>query len=345
MATVDWIALAVVVALGVRRLAAGARRERSLARRARRRGLRRLAARAASAERRGELALDAVRRASSARSPARRSSSSLASLAGSFVRGGLKLTPLRLLDSAGGNLLRRGHRARARLGARRDGAARSRVRRRSAARRSARRSSSASNAHVPPAPAAALARAHRPDPGDHRAAAAARVAAEPAIVRDPDGAPRAGLGRPRARHRLRRSASKAAAGSSRRESSRLPRTSSPVSTTRTWRSRARAARPRRRRRVRREERPRDPPRPRRRRRRPRCVPRRSATGRAVAIVGYPGGGPLTATPGRIGETAAVLTRDAYGHGPVSRTITAVAGTYGTATRAARRSTPTATCRR
>jgi S1-C subfamily serine protease len=50
-------------------------------------------------------------------------------------------------------------------------------------------------------------------------------------------------------------------------------------------------------------------------------PRRGA---AVAILGYPENGPLTATPGRIGDTAPVLTRDAYGHGPVSRTITAVA---------------------
>jgi S1-C subfamily serine protease len=49
------------------------------------------------------------------------------------------------------------------------------------------------------------------------------------------------------------------------------------------------------------------------------------SGRAVAIVGYPEGGPLTATPGRVGETATVLTRNAYGHGPVSRSIIAVAG--------------------
>lgn len=48
-------------------------------------------------------------------------------------------------------------------------------------------------------------------------------------------------------------------------------------------------------------------------------------GRPVAILGYPENGPLTATPGRIGETATVLTRDAYGRGPVSRTITAIAG--------------------
>ena len=30
---------------------------------------------------------------------------------------------------------------------------------------------------------------------------------------------------------------------------------------------------------------------------------------------------LTAIPGRVGTTATVLTRDAYGHGPVERTIT------------------------
>jgi S1-C subfamily serine protease len=47
-------------------------------------------------------------------------------------------------------------------------------------------------------------------------------------------------------------------------------------------------------------------------------------GTSVAILGYPENGPLSATPGRIGDTAAVLTRDAYGRGPVTRTITAVA---------------------
>jgi hypothetical protein len=48
-------------------------------------------------------------------------------------------------------------------------------------------------------------------------------------------------------------------------------------------------------------------------------------GAAVAIVGYPLNGVLTATPGRIGRTATVLTQDALGHTPVARTITAVAG--------------------
>jgi S1-C subfamily serine protease len=48
-------------------------------------------------------------------------------------------------------------------------------------------------------------------------------------------------------------------------------------------------------------------------------------GAPVAVVGYPENGPLTSTAGRIGRTASVLTQDAYGHGPVSRTITALAG--------------------
>jgi len=48
-------------------------------------------------------------------------------------------------------------------------------------------------------------------------------------------------------------------------------------------------------------------------------------GASVAIVGYPLNGPLDAEPGRIGRTASVLTDDAYGHGPVLRTITSLAG--------------------
>lgn len=47
-------------------------------------------------------------------------------------------------------------------------------------------------------------------------------------------------------------------------------------------------------------------------------------GTAVAILGYPENGALSAKPGRIGDTSAVLTRDAYGRGPVTRAITAVA---------------------
>jgi S1-C subfamily serine protease len=48
-------------------------------------------------------------------------------------------------------------------------------------------------------------------------------------------------------------------------------------------------------------------------------------GAPVAILGYPLDGGLTATPGRIGRTATVLTQDAFERGPVARTITAVAG--------------------
>jgi S1-C subfamily serine protease len=52
------------------------------------------------------------------------------------------------------------------------------------------------------------------------------------------------------------------------------------------------------------------------------VPR---TGAAVAILGFPESGPFSATPGRIGRTATVLARDAYGDGPIARTITSVRG--------------------
>ena len=48
-------------------------------------------------------------------------------------------------------------------------------------------------------------------------------------------------------------------------------------------------------------------------------------GAAVAIVGYPESGPLTATPARVGQTGTVLTDDAYGRGPVRRTVTTLRG--------------------
>jgi S1-C subfamily serine protease len=47
--------------------------------------------------------------------------------------------------------------------------------------------------------------------------------------------------------------------------------------------------------------------------------------RPVGIVGYPLNGPLDVEPGRVGRTEQALTDDAYGHGPVSRTITSLAG--------------------
>ena len=49
------------------------------------------------------------------------------------------------------------------------------------------------------------------------------------------------------------------------------------------------------------------------------------SGDAVAIVGYPENGPLSAVPGRLGATSEVLSEDAYGHGPVPRTITSLRG--------------------
>lgn len=45
----------------------------------------------------------------------------------------------------------------------------------------------------------------------------------------------------------------------------------------------------------------------------------------VALMGYPGDGPLAVEPGRIGDTARVTTDDAYGRGPVSRLITSLRG--------------------
>jgi S1-C subfamily serine protease len=48
-----------------------------------------------------------------------------------------------------------------------------------------------------------------------------------------------------------------------------------------------------------------------------------SSGQAVAILGYPENGPLAAVPGRLGSTTVVLSEDAYGHGPVARTVTSV----------------------
>jgi S1-C subfamily serine protease len=48
-------------------------------------------------------------------------------------------------------------------------------------------------------------------------------------------------------------------------------------------------------------------------------------GEKVAILGYPGGGAFSAGAGRIGRTSRVLSEDAYGEGPVLRTITTLRG--------------------
>jgi S1-C subfamily serine protease len=49
-------------------------------------------------------------------------------------------------------------------------------------------------------------------------------------------------------------------------------------------------------------------------------------GVAVVLVGYPANGPLSLIPGRLGDTSAFVSRDAYGRGPVTRTVTAIRGT-------------------
>jgi S1-C subfamily serine protease len=53
--------------------------------------------------------------------------------------------------------------------------------------------------------------------------------------------------------------------------------------------------------------------------------RKPKSGEAVAILGYPENGPLRIVAGRLGSTTVVLSEDAYGHGPVARTITSLRG--------------------
>jgi S1-C subfamily serine protease len=49
------------------------------------------------------------------------------------------------------------------------------------------------------------------------------------------------------------------------------------------------------------------------------------SGTAAGILGYPLDGPFNAEPGRIGQTQVVNTQDAYGNGPVQRSITSLRG--------------------
>jgi S1-C subfamily serine protease len=49
------------------------------------------------------------------------------------------------------------------------------------------------------------------------------------------------------------------------------------------------------------------------------------SGTAAAILGYPLDGGFDAEPGRIGQTTVVSTQDAYGDGPVLRSITSLRG--------------------
>ena len=49
------------------------------------------------------------------------------------------------------------------------------------------------------------------------------------------------------------------------------------------------------------------------------------SGTAAAVLGFPENGPFAVTPARIGRTSVVLAEDAYGSGPVTRTITSLSG--------------------
>ena len=49
------------------------------------------------------------------------------------------------------------------------------------------------------------------------------------------------------------------------------------------------------------------------------------TGTSAAILGFPGNGPYDVRAGRVGETREVITQDAYGQGPVRRSITSLRG--------------------
>jgi uncharacterized membrane protein required for colicin V production len=48
-------------------------------------------------------------------------------------------------------------------------------------------------------------------------------------------------------------------------------------------------------------------------------------GEPVAVLGFPENGPFAMTPARIGRTSVVLAEDAYGSGPVQRSITSLRG--------------------
>jgi Trypsin-like peptidase domain/Colicin V production protein len=49
------------------------------------------------------------------------------------------------------------------------------------------------------------------------------------------------------------------------------------------------------------------------------------SGTAAAVLGFPENGPYTVVPARLGGTSTVVTQDAYGRGPVERTITSLRG--------------------
>jgi hypothetical protein len=56
-----------------------------------------------------------------------------------------------------------------------------------------------------------------------------------------------------------------------------------------------------------------------------AIARRSPSGTAAAILGYPLDGAFDAEPGRLGQTESVRTQNAYGEGHIQRSITALRG--------------------
>jgi S1-C subfamily serine protease len=59
--------------------------------------------------------------------------------------------------------------------------------------------------------------------------------------------------------------------------------------------------------------------------RPLKLAHNTPAGTAAGILGYPLDGPFDVEPGRVGQTETVSTEDAYGNGPVLRSITALRG--------------------
>jgi Trypsin-like peptidase domain/Colicin V production protein len=51
----------------------------------------------------------------------------------------------------------------------------------------------------------------------------------------------------------------------------------------------------------------------------------AGAGASAAILGFPENGPYTVEPGRLGRTSKVVTQDAYGRGPVTRSIVSLRG--------------------
>jgi Trypsin-like peptidase domain/Colicin V production protein len=51
----------------------------------------------------------------------------------------------------------------------------------------------------------------------------------------------------------------------------------------------------------------------------------AAAGASAAVLGFPENGAYTVVPARLGQTATVVTQNAYGRGPVQRTITSLRG--------------------